>query len=444
MKKFVSVLLVLLLIPQGVHAAVRITEIAWMGTIASQYSEWFELYNDSDSAVSLAGWKLVQGDGSVMFTLSKSIEANGYLLVERTTASAPDAVPGIDDESGPFGASGFANTGEDLILKDATGSAKDTLSFASGWPAGDAATKDTMQLDGTTWRTAPPTPKAPFEGGTNDTSQDGESPKEEEPVDPYPIPKVSPNKPQIAFTVPSTIYKGVPYRYEAQPLLEYNYRLNEGDLYWNMGDGTTIRQVAVAPIMHTYEYPGTYTISFSYKDFAHEYTPLIGSKVVQVKAPTVSASIIDGTAVELKNTSSTVVDLTGWSIVVAGRTILLPDMTVLAAKATATIPLKVFGIAKAQRVTLLDPSGSAVVPEQTQTIDASSVISQEISDDASVYDTEPADLVASAPSFTDDTDTSTTPIQNRTKSIIFGAVALFVIGLSILLERFMARQEYGA
>ena len=41
-----------------------------------------------------------------------------------------------------------------------------------------------------------------------------------------------------------------------------------------------------------------------------------------------------------------------------------------------------------------------------------------------------------------ETEQSSTPIRNRTKTIIFGAVALFVIGLSILLERAMARREY--
>jgi len=144
--------------PGIAYADIRINEIAWMGTAASQYSEWIELYNSGADAVSLAGWKLYKTGGELFFTLSKTIAAEGYLLVERTTASAPDAVPGINDESGTFNGGGLRNSGEDLSLKDKDGNIIENLPFASGWPAGDAKTKDTMQWDGSKWITAPGTP----------------------------------------------------------------------------------------------------------------------------------------------------------------------------------------------------------------------------------------------------------------------------------------------
>jgi hypothetical protein len=48
---------------------------------------------------------------------------------------------------------------------------------------------------------------------------------------------------------------------------------------------------------------------------------------------------------------------------------------------------------------------------------------------------------AAATPLEESTPSKKSPVQNRTKGIIFGAVLLFVIGLSILLERFMAQQE---
>jgi hypothetical protein len=160
MKYYLWFFCCVLLLPCGAQADVKINEVAWMGTAASQYSEWIELYNNGTQDISLAGWKLYKTGNTLLFTLSKSITAGGYLLIERTTASAPDAVPGVTDESGTFGGGGLRNTGEDLLLTDKEGTAIDTLSFASGWPAGDAKTKDTMQWDGQKWITAPGTPDA--------------------------------------------------------------------------------------------------------------------------------------------------------------------------------------------------------------------------------------------------------------------------------------------
>lgn len=131
-----------------------------MGTAASQYSEWIELYNDGADAVSLDGWKLYKTGNTLLYTLSKSINAGKYLLVERITASAPDAVPGISDEAGAFGGAGLRNTGEDLSLQDKDGNTINIVPFASSWPAGDAKSKDTMQWTGSKWITAPGTPDA--------------------------------------------------------------------------------------------------------------------------------------------------------------------------------------------------------------------------------------------------------------------------------------------
>jgi hypothetical protein len=160
LRLFPGVLAASFLFPHISHAEVKFNEIAWMGTTNSQYSEWIELYNSGSDAVPLAGWTIYKTGNALLFTLTKTIAAGGYLLIEHTTPSAPDAVPGINDESGTFGAGGLKNSGEDLILKDKSGTAIDTLSFANGWPAGDAKTKDTMQWNGQKWITAPGTPDA--------------------------------------------------------------------------------------------------------------------------------------------------------------------------------------------------------------------------------------------------------------------------------------------
>ncbi|HTH92912.1 MAG TPA: lamin tail domain-containing protein [Candidatus Paceibacterota bacterium] len=206
MKYFIALFLCVLLLPAYALANVKINEVAWMGTASSQYSEWIELHNDGTDSVSLDGWKLYKTGNTVLFTLSKTISAGGYVLVERTTASAPDAVPGVAGESGTFGGGGLRNTGEDLTLVDKTGKIIDNLPFAGGWPAGDAKTKDTMQLNGSSWITAPGTPDAQNASPTpvENTTTDDTGTAEQTPVSVTETPAVQTPVIQTSESVPTT------------------------------------------------------------------------------------------------------------------------------------------------------------------------------------------------------------------------------------------------
>ena len=117
-------LLVLLLVavPSAAHAGVIISEVAWMGTSVSDTDEWIELHNDGTEDVSLAGWKLEAGGTAPKITLTGSIAAGGYYLLERTDDTT---VPGVTADKVYTGA--LSNTGDTLTLKDASGNAVDTV-----------------------------------------------------------------------------------------------------------------------------------------------------------------------------------------------------------------------------------------------------------------------------------------------------------------------------
>ncbi len=139
-----------------------INEIAWMGTEGNQYGEWIELYNEGDNEIDLNGWKLYKNGGdTLVFALTEKILAHEYFVIERTTDSNPDPLPDFNDEAGTFSGGGLLNLpkGEYLVLRDAAGNMIEDLDFSSAWPAGDNATKDTMQLFNGRWITAKPTPK---------------------------------------------------------------------------------------------------------------------------------------------------------------------------------------------------------------------------------------------------------------------------------------------
>lgn len=116
---------------------VVLNEIAWMGTLASSNDEWIELYNPTGADINLAGWTLIAADGTPSITLSGTIPAGGYFLLERTD---DNTVPGVAADMIYTGALG--NAGEVLTLRDGTSTVQDSV---DAWYAGNAMTRQTMQ-----------------------------------------------------------------------------------------------------------------------------------------------------------------------------------------------------------------------------------------------------------------------------------------------------------
>ncbi len=421
------------------YANVRITEIAWMGTVESQFGEWFELYNDSADSIDLAGWKLYEAGGeTLVFTLTKTIPREGYLLVERTTASSPDPVPGITDESGTFGGSGFSNSGEHLVLKDGTGATIESLNFLSGWPAGEAETKKTMQWDGTKWVTDVATPKAKTvaSGGGGGAPTLGSSSTA------WSAPKTDP---YIELSTPKTIYAGVASEYASKTVLEYQDAYT-GVFLWNMGDGTTYRSEKPTTIKHTYTYPGTYVVSFAYYKNFYDKKPFLSSSVEKtVTDPQIVFTVIPNRGFSFTNTDSVAVDISGWVIVTGNTIIELPPLTSIAAKKTVLMPFGAFGISAVTSASLQTPERTSLggSVEDTVVAKASTKNSLKIVPaEESVYSVEPNTLGASVIDVIQEPDSDTPASKNRFKTVIFIAVLVIVIGLFIALERLaVSRQE---
>jgi hypothetical protein len=168
-------------------SSVIISEVAWMGTTTSTpNNEWIELSNPTSEPFDLNGWTLVAEDGTPSIALSGIIPAGGHFLLERTS---DETVPGITADQIYTGA--LSNSGEHLILRDRGGTIIDSVDGSSGWPAGDNATKQTMErgADGNWLTSLNPggTPKAP-----NSVWQTSESPSPSSSPPPTPSPSPTP------------------------------------------------------------------------------------------------------------------------------------------------------------------------------------------------------------------------------------------------------------
>lgn len=122
--------------PQQVApGAVVINEVGWMGTAASAWDEWIELYNTTAITISLSNWTISFADGTPnTIVLNGLIAPHGYYLLER----AENATNIVADQI--YGGAQMSNAGETMTLRDQDGAVIDTANGdGGGWPAGTAS-----------------------------------------------------------------------------------------------------------------------------------------------------------------------------------------------------------------------------------------------------------------------------------------------------------------
>lgn len=174
---------------------VVINEIAWMGTASSSNDEWMELKNNTGNPIDLSGWTLQTADEKIKISLTGTISANGFYLLERTDDAT---VPDITANQIYTGA--LSNNGQDLWLYDGNNNIIDEADFYQGWTAGDNTTKQTTErADNNNWQTskdAGGTPKTQNSSGTTEVSNN------EQKTNPTP----SAQNPTPNITYPSGIF----------------------------------------------------------------------------------------------------------------------------------------------------------------------------------------------------------------------------------------------
>lgn len=118
---------------------VVISEVAWAGSADSSSDEWLELYNNTNQSIDLNNWSVEDDNGAQTYPLQGSIAAHSYFLVEsRETATS---IPGDVIKS-----TSLSNSGDSLVLKDASQPIVDTVNSTSGaWFAGSATTHASME-----------------------------------------------------------------------------------------------------------------------------------------------------------------------------------------------------------------------------------------------------------------------------------------------------------
>jgi hypothetical protein len=310
--------------------AVKINEVAWMGTKIDSIDsgewwrhEWLELFNDGTESLSLAGWKVELSRDKIDFTinLEGQIAPNSYFLIAASDKISPPPDFNYANLGGKFN-----NTAQKVTLKNGE-VAIDTVDAMSGWPAGDNATKQTMQLVGSSWITATATPKAinfsVSAAPVSDSSSTGvDNSSSVSNTTNYSssahsgssnISKpVSKTKAYLSAGRDRVVMTGTPVQFSAK-LTDDSDNVLDGDWYrWSFGDGAHSNGKQAG---HIYDLPGEYIAVVSTIFGGQEYMSRSSVKVVDVDVTMEAIAKNSGDyVISLNNKAPFEFNLKGWQL----------------------------------------------------------------------------------------------------------------------------------
>lgn len=380
-----------LLLGRVAFADVTISEIMYDPDGSDTNREWVEVYNDSGSSVDMTSWKFVEADtnhGLTGYSGGMTLGAGEYGIIALDAATFASEY----STSGPVFDASFSlinSGGETLSLKDSGGNIVFTVSYDPTLGANDDG--NSLQKYNGSWAGADPTPgnsnsdsdtDGPADntgGGTGDDSDSGDESDDSGDSGSSSGSSSSSGggsteekKVQVNDEWQLTIYSdsygivGAPSLFTTEVENLWGSRVRPGRYVWNMGDGTTYDGKEYGEVWHTYEYPGDYVISIDYwrtgafeKEVSVRHTFTVKATSMSIAGIVRSNGNLDA---EIKNTSSSEVDLTGWSIVSSMRTYKIPAGTILLANKTLTLPSRSthFTATEQMSLKLTAPDGGTV------------------------------------------------------------------------------------
>lgn len=361
--------LIILLIPAVTHAALVISEVAWMGSLQSANHEWIELQNNGSTDIDVTSWQLSDGM-NLNISLSGLIKAGEYAVVERTSdVSAPGTAFLIYTGA-------LVNTGATLVLKRSDGSIEDQVSGGADWKSigGDNITKETAQLTTAGWVTGTPTP-GNLNSGTavedieedNDTDTDVDTDTVANPS-PAPVTTASTRSRSSGETVRLEVKdSSLVLKVDAQKVGYVNQTIDftvkpsgigkqlEASVQydWNFGDGNV---GSGKESQYSFSYPGTYVVTV-YGSFANQ--KQLSRHEITILPVALTLTTSPSGDIQVNNDSPYELDISGYQVV-ASKTFTFPSYSILLPNQTITLPRKKIGVG----TVLVKDNASIVVASQ--------------------------------------------------------------------------------
>lgn len=352
MKRGSIILALLLIAPTSAKAAVYISEVAWMGSLASANQEWIELKNDG-GAVDVTGWKLTDGM-NLNIELAGTIPENSHIVLERTSDDSASGSAFL------IYSGALVNTGATLKLQRVDGSIEDQVGGGDNWSliGGDNITKETAQYSSSGWVTAVATPGRDLpsvavvvEDDTPVTTEEiittkntSSSNKKDSETVKLTLPD---NTLQIKVISQTFGYVNQTIDFEAKTSGIGNTLIDSLTYEWNFGDGLTSNSKSPK---HIFKYPGTYLVTV-YAGFKRQ--EQVARYEITILPVEISLTKNKAGDIQINNDSPYEIDISGYRLQ-SGTKFILPNRSIILPNQTITIPKQKIGFVEGGRAELYD------------------------------------------------------------------------------------------
>lgn len=345
MKTFITLSVLLAGIIQA--QALVISEIMYDPQGTNTNRVWIEVFNDTDSAVNMTGWKFFESGvnhGITAYQGGASLPASGYAVIAdspiKFLADYPSYSGILLDSSFPTLPSG----GEVLSLKaSSSASPAYTVDYAPYVLLGGNNDGSTLSLVSGSWVRGRATPGAENvaeeKPASSATSTDGTGDNQ------ITIPQATPPSPDIVFYMPKELLAvaGAETTLKASGLTRAGKEIEDLRFSWAFGDGG---RGAGSSTKHTYVYSGRYIAQVQ---GSNNYVGGTGRMVVRVVPPDISIAGAGegkyGTYVDVNNPNAYDLDVSGWAISIEGAVYPFPENTIIGADSTTRFAGSAMGFA---------------------------------------------------------------------------------------------------
>jgi hypothetical protein len=380
------------LLTSAAASGLVINEIMYDPSGTDTSREWIEVRNTGTNDTDLDGhFFLSDGIGSSRHSLSPQgasvIPAGAYAVIVQDVSAFEADYPSYSGLIFDSSWSGLtASAGKTLAVIDAEGTVFDQVLYDPSIGATNDG-NSLQQKDDGSWISASPTPGAANASAVpkvDDTDPSHETNTENPGTGSVPnttttssniaaLPKtktvpVAPPRMQANLVVPKSGVVGIAIAVSSKVLGFEGEQRTYGVSHFALGDGSAREGTGAEIFEHTYEYPGTYVITFEYRSYPYSRDPDITARaVIEVSASAVIVSKVnaDG-SIEISNKGKTEADLSGWAMqsvegLSAGLApFRVPSGTIILPGKSVTFPARVTSMAHAtisEPLALLLPSG---------------------------------------------------------------------------------------
>ncbi len=369
-KKYTTFILIIVFFvcSRSVFANFEITEIMYDLDGTDSDREWVEVKNVGSYSVDLSKWYLFSDNSkhSLVPQGNSIVPSGSYVIIAQNPSKFNVDWPNFSGLLFDSSWTGLNNESDSLSLKDPDLNIQSPISFNSS--LGGDGDGNSLQLIGSLWKAASPTPGLINEVTNDDNSNaitQSSSSVNTDISNSNIIDKKELENPKIVTQIITSkiVTAGVPFIIDHVTIGLKKEKIVLGKFTWNFGDGMLRESTTSDPFEYIYKYPGEYVLNLSYCSSVFcikpDATDRIIVKVISSGVNIISIGSKSDPYIEIENNSNYEIALYNWIIKGSNHTFTIPQgMIILANKKLKLSPIVTgFDFNDLSSVSIIDKTG---------------------------------------------------------------------------------------